>query len=463
MGGLTYTPNDPIGQYQLEALDFMKSRESGALFLPMGTGKSWIIIEWMRYNYFNGNVFPVLIIAPVPVCYTWIREIEKFAPELSCVNMFHGTWNERYERYIDNMDRDVFIINYESVCKLPETDYQVFQTVVCDESTKTKNPQAKRTKSIHKMAEAIPYRWICTGTPIPNGIIDIWSQAFIIDRGSSLGTNFWRFRNRFFTPRQLDRGRFYVPQSGAEKDIRSRIRKYIFSRLRSECLTLPEQIFTFRTAEPTKEMRLLETEIKTMWRQQGTETNTPLVVDTWLRKLALGFDINWNAVPCNKYAVLADTLQEIGEAQVVIWTNFHEETDRIVSTLQSCGWFPEVVDGRVDHERRSRILTLFESGEVSIIIVSTAVGAFGINELRWADYAIYFSNNYDYELRRQSEDRLLRAGRTCSPIYIDIVTTNSIEQHITDILQRKERVDATFFRREIMRRLECDFLTLSNE
>ena len=445
-----YEPKPSLGRFQDEALSFMKERDYGALFLPMGTGKSFVVIEWIKWKLRSADysILPILIVAPKTVCHTWSSELRKFGPDIKFVSAADGTPSTRRAavEVATDLESDILIANYEYLLRL-QTLGLMPQTVICDESTRIKNVKAKRSKAAYAIGRGAKHRWILTGSPVPRGMEDIYGQAsFLSDGALGLGNSKWVFLNRYFyaIPLGNSRQRMWKINTSQIDAIRKKVAPHSFRRERRQCLRLPEKIYQTQFVDMAPKTKKLYKEAVDFWRINGRETDYALAVDLWLRILCLGFDNDWNSIDCLKYNALADLLDDIGDAQIVIWTNFRKENKRVLEVVEKVGRKPVAITGEVSHGDRETRLRAFEQGTVDTAVIGEQVGAFGLNELRDADYVIYFSNGYDLELRQQSEDRTYRAGRVRPCTYVDFLTRGSIEQHIHKVLAGKEQISAAF-------------------
>ena len=199
-----------------------------ALMLDMGLGKSVITltaINDLKYNRFAVN--RVLVIAPKKVAEaTWNKEAQKWGrlKHLRIIPVL-GSVQKRIRAL--NTPGDVWIINRENVVWL--TDYFAnawpFDMVVIDESTSFKSHQAKRWKALKRIRPRINRIVELTGTPAPNGLIDLWAQIYLLDEGHRLGKTIGGFRERYFDPdaRNAQQVFSYKPKDGADNVIQSLI------------------------------------------------------------------------------------------------------------------------------------------------------------------------------------------------------------------------------------------------
>lgn len=460
-----YEPMDPLGSYQEEAIQFMSEREVGAIFLPMGVGKTFCAIEWIkrRKRLECMNTFPVVIFAPKIVCNSWCEEMKKFGAGLTYTDLSNGPSIQRLKQ-LDlaiALDTDVIITNYEMANHI-RNKTSVFNTVIVDESTRIKNVKAKRSQAIVAIGKKASFRWILTGFPVTKSIMDVYGQILFLDHGQRLGTTYWQFLNRYCSPIQFGPGkRGWVPKSTAVYEIRGRITPIMFQRDREQCVAMPGKNYVELIVEPTEEQSRVSKEIFDYWRVNGREMTNALSVDMAFRQCSLGFIRGDGDSPAprfigsSRYAAIRDLINDGGCVRAAVWTNFRAEQAELFRVLSESGARTYAINGSTDHRDRTRYLQSFEKGNCDVLIISEQVGSFGLNELRDADISIYCSNSYDLELRKQSEDRIYRAGRRDRPTYYDIVTRDSIDVHILKLLKSKNEASKAFIRSAVLDSMEA--------
>lgn len=453
-----YERHPSIGTYQEEAYDFLIDTKAGALFLPMGTGKTYVAIEVLKHHARLKNstdFFPVLVFAPKIVCQGWVREIQKFGNGLTVHDASDGPSHRRAYEMMEALEDnvDIVVTNYEFAPKVLDQFDDLFGTLICDESTRVKNVRAKRSKAVYEIARKCEYRYIMTGSPITRDLSDIYGQCYVLDRGNKLGTSYWKFLNRFFTPLDYGPGqRGWVPKRGSLEKVRSVISPMVFSRRREECISLPGKTYIEVPVKPSQRIQQLTKEILDYWSLGEQEFFNALAVDMALRQINCGFILGDQAeeFDSNKYAVMLELIEEAGDEQVVVWTNFVKEQERVMSVLRDNGISCEAIRGSTPSDIRTQYLDDFETKKFQVIVISEQVGAYGLNQLQHASLVIYSSNSYDLELRKQSEDRTYRAGRTTKCVYYDLVTEGSIEEHILRLLKKKYQVSKQFIRSQAL-------------
>jgi SNF2 family DNA or RNA helicase len=143
-----------------------------------------------------------------------------------------------------------------------------------------------------------------------------------------------------------------------------------------------------------------------------------------------------------KLDMLEEVLDDIGDKQVVIWCSRSKLLYDAEERMRSLGYTTAVYDGKVDKKLRESGYEGFSEGKVQLIFVNQASGAYGLDGLKEADYAVYLCNSYSVEQRAQSENRIYRGEIKRSKYIIDITCTGTCEDRVTEALkQGKELLD----------------------
>lgn len=196
--------------YQEYATDWIIEKPASALFLDMGLGKTACTLNAvvnLMHDSFEVN--RLLIIAPLRVALnTWTSEKDKWDQfRYLKVSKVLGSAGKRTAAL--NEKADIYIINRENVPWLVEHlgFNWCFDMIVIDELSSFKNPASKRFKALKKVRHHIKRIVGLTGTPAPNGLMDLWAQVNLLDDGMRLGSTLDEYRHRYFWPDGVYRGR----------------------------------------------------------------------------------------------------------------------------------------------------------------------------------------------------------------------------------------------------------------
>ena len=212
--------------YQKKAVREVLQNASKALFMDPGLGKTSVILAALKILKKEKVAVKTLIIAPLRVCYlVWPKELEHWNDFSSLTyQILHGKDKEKNLQ----KDADIYIINPEGLSwlfKQPFKKYN-FDTLVIDESSKFKASNTQRFKLLKNHLPSFRRRYILTGSPTPNTMMDLFSQIFILDLGASLGKYITHFRNNYFYPTGFGGYEWKLKETG-EKEIQAKIKPLV--------------------------------------------------------------------------------------------------------------------------------------------------------------------------------------------------------------------------------------------
>lgn len=237
--------------YQTRGSAFVKSQLKkglgAALLIDMGLGKTIISLTALADLLADGTITRVLLVGPLRVVMgVWRQEARKWAHTRHITfKLVHGNETKRLQAL--ESDAQVHLINVDNVPWL----FQVLKTrrkreggwpydaLFIDESSMFKTPGSKRFTSLRSYLKNFQHRVIMTGTFAPKGLMDVWSQVFILDRGARLGETVSSYRSRFFSPSGY-MGYGYTPDEGAAEKVLSLISPIALTMRAEDWLDLPE-------------------------------------------------------------------------------------------------------------------------------------------------------------------------------------------------------------------------------
>ena len=433
--------------YQQYCIDRLVADPRVALFLDMGLGKTIITLSAIyQLKYALFAVRKVLIIAPKKVAEaTWQREAAKWdGVHILRMQTVLGTRARRLKAL--NTPADIYIINRENVPWLVEhyrNDWP-FDMVVVDESSSFKNPRAKRFKALSYMYPHIKRTVLLTGTPSPNGIIDLWSQIYLLDRGERLGGTFSGFRNRYFTPGERSRDIIYTydPKDGAEDAIMNAISDVAISMKANDYLQLPPVVEdTIPVVLDAKARRAYDTMERTMvleLLQSGEQITaaSAAALSNKLQQLANGAVYNeehkTHAVHDCKIEAFIELIEQLNGKSALVFYNFQHDLARIVEALRQTNLRVRVLRGAEDE-------LAWNHGEVDILLAHPASAAYGLNLQDGGNHVVWYGLNWSLELYQQANMRLHRQGQTQTVIVHHLVCTDTRDEDILHAISMKDR------------------------
>ncbi|SDT85784.1 DEAD/DEAH box helicase [Schaalia radingae] len=431
---MKYKPHD----YQLQATRFIVEHKQAALLLQMGLGKTVITLTAVKQLFDDFAVDRVLIVAPLRVARdTWPDEIRKWdhLKGLS-YSVIVGTREERIEAL--KADADVYIVNRENIPWLVNTVRGwPFDMIILDEMSSFKNHQSKRFKALRKARPHVRRIVGLTGTPAPNGLLDLWAQYRLLDEGVRLGTRITKYRDRYFDPDKRSQTQIftYKPKPGGENAIYERIRDITLSMKTSDHLQLPPVTYTRRvvTMSPGEQQvydRLKRDMVVSLGGSVVDAANAA-VLSGKLLQLASGAIYSDDGEPLVVHSRKLDALEDIVEAangqpvMVAYW--FKHDAERILER------FPSAVE-----LKSSEDFHRWNAGNIPLALIHPASAGHGLNLQHGGHILVWFSLTWSLELYQQANARLYRQGQSWPVSVVHVVCSGSIDEQVLDALERKD-------------------------
>lgn len=436
---MKFAPHD----YQRYCINRLVSEENLGLFLDMGLGKTVITLTAMndlRYNRFK--VRKVLVIAPKKVAEdTWTREAEKWDHlKLMRIVPVLGTQAKRIRAL--NSPGDVYVLSRDSVQWLVEyyKNSWPFDTVIIDELSSFKNPSAKRFKKLCLVRPHIKRLIGLTGTPAPNGLMDLWAQIYLLDSGQRLENTISAYRVRYFDPDQRNRERVfnYMPKIGAEDLINEKLKDICISLSAKDYLTLPERIDNVRyiklDSKAQERYEELQKEMLLEIDDTMIDASTAAVLSNKLLQLCNGaiYDENRNVIEIhdNKIEALMEIVEAAQGKPILVFYNFQHDLARIQKALFKSGL-------RVSELKNKQSIEQWNNKQIDILLAHPASAAYGLNLQAGGNIIVWFGLNWSLELYQQANARLYRQGQTEAVIIHHLVVAGSMDQDVMSALENK--------------------------
>jgi len=326
------------------------------------------------------------------------------------------------------------------------------QAFVCvDESTSIKNHQASRTKNILKLRNLAKYRRIMTGAPVTKSPLDLYTQVEFLDSEFLDQSSYYSFRSRYAVVVQRNVGSHsfqHVASYQRLDELQEKIKNFSTRVLKSECLDLPEKIYTKRTVTMTVEQLKAYTEMKktAMAFLENEKTMTAVNVLTQLVRL---HQITCGHVKTDEGEVLSLKNNRITElmnvleetrGKVIIWAVYRHDIQSIEQTIGDMYGKESVSSfyGDTKDSIRQSIVDRFQDSEspLRFFVGNPKTGGYGLT-LTASHTVIYYSNDYSLEIRMQSEDRAHRIGQTSKVTYVDLIAEGTVDEKIVKALNNK--------------------------
>lgn len=473
------TTNIPeLWQHQKEMVD--KAGDHFALFAEPGTGKSATTIAILRREYDKLSfLMPTLIICPPVVISNWAREFSvwsKINPKQ--IIQLKGSGKQRAELVRNANPQSILVTNYEALImpdlypELKKFLSRSYSCLVLDESHKCKDPSSKRTRKAIELADLCSHRYILTGTPILNNLMDIFSQFRILDRGQRFGSNFLSFRAKFFENKNIGMPRDrYFPNWQPIKDADLKIKELIepVSQYvdKATCLTLPPLVKKVIEVEMSieqtrlyKEMRdSLVATINTPTGDKYSVADLAITKALRLQQIASGYLSTTNdkgevvtvKIKDNpRKEALRQLLEDIVPYhKVLVWAVFQDNYDDIRDVCQNLNIQFSEIHGLIK-DKDAEAHRFRADPKCRVLIGHPGSGGIGVNLVE-ASYMVYYSRNFSLEFDIQSEARNMRGG---SDIHekitrIDLIASGTIDQLVATSLANKIKISDSVLKQKI--------------
>ena len=429
--------------HQRKAIDFIKSHDSVALLLDMGLGKTGITLTSFMELREAGVVDRLMVVAPKRVAeITWPAEVETWDHLKGLrVSIIRGDAKKRREACL--ADADIYVIGRDSVAWLdkegicPKCDM-----LAVDEMQSFKSATSARTTAMINLRPRFKRCVGLSGTPAPNGWLDLWAQYRIVDQGEALGKSFWAFRQNNFNPGKtiVRQGRQcilnYVPKIGREVEFERLIAPITLSMKAIDNLNLPPIRFTRLYCEmDEKEKADYDNFAKSLEGYVGGEKFKVPSDETLVAKLVqlasgTAYQKDGRAVPIHSHKVetLLEMIEESEGRPLLVAYWFRHDAERIRDRF------------RVREIRTGKDIDDWNRGDIPVAIIHPASAGHGLNLQEGGSTLIWFGLTWSLELYQQTNARLHRQGQRNTVIIHHIICRGTVDERVMEALRRKEGI-----------------------
>ena len=459
----------------MRAIQKAKELDYFALLFDAGTGKSRTLIEILRDKFAaHGTILPTIIICPPIVIKNWENEWARYSkvkPEY--VIPVVGSGKERANIIKSSTNPAILIMNYESLL-MDDVRYAIAMWVgitklpavlVLDEAHKIKDVSSKRAKFVHTLSRLFKYRYILTGTPILNSLMDIFSQFKALDNGVRFGSSFFVFRNTYFHDKNkgMPAGRHFPEwraNPDAEKIIKQKISDCSMVAHKKDCLDLPPLVKKVLEVEMGPEQarlyKSMRTDLIAVVETEGFGDRSSIAELAITKALRLqqivsghikveglngeeGINLKIKDNPRKK--ALTELLENLTpQAKVIVWAVFKDNYADIRTVCEELEVKCAELHGEIK-DKDSEINKFRNDEDVRVLIGHPGSGGIGVNLIE-ASYMIYYSRSFSLEFDIQSEARNYRGGSEIhdSVTRIDLVTPGTIDELVMKSLANKQKL-----------------------
>lgn len=434
--------------YQLPIIQAITTIKRVNIFASMGIGKTVSCLTAIEQMYLEG---PVLVLAPLRVAVsTWPDEVAKWE-HLDGVTISAITGSPAARRKALAVDAMVYTINYENLPWLVAEcgDNWPFAMIIADESTRLKGFRlragSKRAAALAKVAHAkTPHFVNLTGTPAPNGLIDLWGQCWFIDKGQRLGRTFAAFTSRWFNQQRF--GNFFklTPHAHSQKEIQTALSGITLSIDARDWFDIAEPVVVPVPVKlPATAKKLYQQMEREMFFElAGMEVEAMSAAAKTVKCLQIASGAvygedgeTWEAIHDEKIKALESIIEEASGAPILVAYHWRHDLDRLRAAFPSA----KVLDAD------PATIKAWNAGKIPLLLAHPASAGHGLNLQDGGNILVFFSLWWDLEQHQQIIERIgptrqAQAGHD-RPVFIYyIIAENTVDKLALARLQGKASV-----------------------
>ena len=466
---------------QKKAVKFLLEHAAAALLADPGIGKSSIVLGAFKVLKKKGLANKMLVIAPLKVAHlVWPYEVKKWIDFNGfTVEVLHGSKKDEALR----READIYVINYEGLDWLMGAEKRTdgrgrvsvqidlsrfralgFDTLVMDELTKMKNTQSGRFKTMKAALNTFGRRWGLTGTPVPNGLIDLFGQMYVLDQGRALGQYVTHYRQKYFIPSHD--GFDWHLRKGADKEIFERIEPTALRLDADDYIDMPEVVMNRIMFDLPPKIRqiydALEEEMITKiddnlivasnaasasmkCRQvcNGGLYLDPTVLELIGDKLPkLGAKRDHLDLHQEKSDLLEDLVNELQGSPLLVAYDFNHDLDRLLGRF---GKDTPFLGGGVNAKRAKDIEGAWNRGEIPLLFGHPQSIGHGLNLQQAGNHVCWYSLTFNFELYDQFIRRVWRQGNKRERVFVHhLLARNTVDEVMWHAIQGKDKTQTNF-------------------
>ena len=428
--------SDTTGQIDLFNSGFVQE------ILPIISTEKIVQNTGLIENSLNQNsIRTSLIIVPNSLVFNWQNEAKKFTPNLK-VLIYTGTQRIKNTKYFNNYD--LIITTYGTArVDIDILKQHKFNYIILDESQSIKNAGSQSSKAVRLLRSN--YKLVLTGTPIENGVQELWSQLSFVNPG--LLGNLNSFNERFVTPIEKGKDEFKMQQ------LKAIIKPFVLRRTKDQVAKdLPEKTEQIIYCQMTDEQAEAYETTKSYYRNEILKSVSEIGVSrshftllkglTRLRQIAnhpilANKDYEFGSGKFDEVIARANTAKAEGH-KVLMFSQFVKQLDIYRNNFDLNKHPYSYLDGSMTNIERQNAVTNFQTKEdLPFFLISLKAGGLGLN-LTNADYVFLIDPWWNPAIERQAVDRTHRIGQTKSVFIYKFITKDTVEEKIIALQNKKK-------------------------
>lgn len=427
--------------YQERAVDFVIKNTHCALLIDLGLGKSIITLTAIGRLIEDAEIQRVLVVAPLKVAEaTWSSEAEKWDHvRWLRVSRVLGTEKQRLRAL--ETEADIYVLGRDSFVwlvkhykgKLP------FDMLVIDELTSFKSSTAQRFKAMRLVRGCFDRIVGLTGTPAPNGYLDLWAQFYCIDGGQRLGRYVTRYREAYFNTVLSPQG--YALRCDLRKGAREKIDALISDisiAMRAEdYLTLPDRQdmtqYVCLPDEVKKQYEDFERELVMGTDEDQVTAANAAALMTKLAQFSNGAiytdEQMVKEIHQEKLRALAEIVESAG-SPVLVFYQYRHDISRIMEAVGKMRLRAVLYED-------ARQLEDWNGGRIDVLLAHPASCAYGLNLQQGGHIICWFGTGWNLEQYQQANARLHRQGQQHPVMVYNLVCQGTVDERALAALHSK--------------------------
>jgi len=424
-------------QWVLEGFD----RENcSALFLQPGLGKTSCSLEVFKRMKAAGKAKTMLIVAPLRVAQqTWPTELRKW------INFFDLTYTVLHGADKDVLLKrktDIYIINYEGLAWLFSQNWKAPDILCFDELSKMKSWSAGRVKLMKIFLPTFKYRVGLTGTPATNGLVDLFSQVYMLDRGTRFGRAITRFKDRYFIQNCFSYK--LLPNENTIHEIYEKVATLAFSIDPKKWIELPDEVHNVILIDMPPKLKAQYKELEkefVVYLENGAVISAKMasVLSTKLRQFLSGKvytnERNIESVHHIKYEALEDLVEEMAGQPLLVGYMYQHEVPEFKKRFPQA----EFIESNTSTVQLIDIINRWNAGKIELLFGHPASVGHGLNLQGACNNVCFYSLDFNLDNTMQFIKRVARQGQKEKSVFIHfLLFKGSIDEYILKTLNGKE-------------------------
>ena len=433
-------------EYQRTAEQWILDNPYCGLFLDMGLGKTVLTLTALQRMIDYCEIDRALVVAPKKVAETtWTTEAMKW-DHLKTLKVAKVMGTEKKRKLALAESADIYVIGRDNFVwlvglyggRLP------FDALVIDELTSFKNSKSQRFKAMRVVRPSVQRVIGLTGTPAPNGLIDLWGQMYCIDMGERLGKSVTKYRENYFNSHSWNNivVRCDV-KKGCDEIIKNRISDICLSMQANDYLQLPDLLIhtvpvelspaTLGAYNKFEREKVLEFREEHGDEPSNILANSAAGLMNKLSQFANGavYDAERNVheIHDEKVDKLVEIVEGANGSGVLVYYQFKHDIPRIIRKLK--GYKVAVYEGE-------KQLIDWNAGKIDVLLAHPASTAYGLNMQQGGHYIVWFGTGWDLELYQQANARLHRQGQKHPVTVYKLIAAHTVDERASAALEDKK-------------------------